>query len=199
MILSAQHKFLYVAIPKTATKPVRELLQGVFKGYNVGRWHGSSWPVADDYLAWAVVRDPYARLLSWWRAVVRNNVQGRSPPQPPELPVPCGTFAEFLRFMIANRDGHDLIEAQRDQRQPQHVFMNRQPCTAQVRLEHFTEDLATLPFAQSEHLWLGNRQNASDSSNKPLAEWYDDESLALAVDYGVKHECRALGYPEELT
>jgi hypothetical protein len=174
------------------------VLRDQYAGKTVGRYHGSEWEIPDNCLAWTVVRNPWVRLASWWRSLVCNDGL-RSPvhkKHEPEITPPCRTFAEFLQFMIEHRHGDDL-EDQRDQRQPQHIFAARQPCTAFVRLENFAEDFAKLPFGKAGQ-GLGGRRNQSDLDTKPLTHWYDDKAVEMAIHYGVLAECQAFGYPEEL-
>jgi len=199
VIISHVHKFLYIGVPKTGTHSVTRLLRRSYVGHSVGRYHGSRHDVPLDYTAWATVRNPYTRLASWWRALVRNKREGGHQPLPAgEQRPPCKTFEAFLAFMVQHQSGWDLEAGQCDQRQPQHVFTARQPCVRFVRLEHFDEDFAMLPFVVVVNEGCLGRANTSDTGDKPIKDYYTSEALTLAVEYGVTEECEALGYPVEL-
>jgi hypothetical protein len=65
MIISHEHKYIFVGIPRNASKSVSQWLVKNCKG----KWHGAhhQWKVPDEcrgYLVFAVVRNPYERAAS---------------------------------------------------------------------------------------------------------------------------------------
>jgi len=139
------------------------------------------------YLAWATVRNPWVRLLSWWHAWTHSR-------RAPNDPVQGCTFPVFIAFLTDNREGADLPKNARHMRSPQQQFIAAQPCTRVVRLEHLQEDFAALPFGSPQV--FGNHNPGCWKGS--VSNFYDDLATAEAIRYGVIEECEVLGYPLEV-
>jgi len=186
-VISDQCRFVYFGIPKTGTNSVASILRSSFGGRAIGGYHTASVSVPPGYLAWATVRNPWTRLLSWWHAWTHS-------PRAPKDPVQGCTFLAFIAFLTDNREGDDLPKNAKHMRSPQQQFIAVQPCSRIVRLEHLAEDFASLPFGKVESF---GRQNPGCWKGG-VASFYDDLATAEAIRYGVVEECAALGYPAEI-
>lgn len=191
MMLSRVHKFLYLGIPKTGTHSVSRFLGQHYQARAVASYHGSSYEIPPDYLAWGTVRNPYARLLSWWHAWVSNK-KGKDQNPPRDI-----SFVDFIDFLLENREGLDMPEDRRDMRWPQHLFMTRQPWQRFVRIEHFAHDFAALPFGKPGAK-LDRRNQGRWTEEGGVASFYREPELAAARRYGVIEECRQFGYSEDV-
>jgi len=185
-VVSDRHRFVYFGAPKTGTNTVVRVLRSVYAGRSVGGYHSASVP-APGYLAWATVRNPWVRLLSWWHAWTHS-------PRAPKDPVQGCTLPVFIAFLTDNRQGADLPKNAPHMRSPQDQFINVHPCLRVVRLENLTEDFAALPFGGPE---MFGRRNAG-SWKGSVSDFYDDVATSEAIRYGVVGECEALGYPTEI-
>ena len=186
-VISDAHRFVYFGAPKTGTSTVTRVLKSLYAGRHVCGYHSSSVPAPAEYLAWATVRNPWTRLLSWWHAWTHSR-------RAPADPVQGCTFPVFIAFLTDNREGADLPENAKRMRSPQNLFMEHHPCTKSVRLEHLAEDFAALPFGKPESF---GRQNPGCWEGG-VTRFYDDPAIAEAIRYGVVEECVALGYPTEI-
>lgn len=193
MMLSKSAKFLYLGIPKTGTHSVVRLLRQhpQFRAQSVGAYHGSSWKIPADYVAWGTVRNPYTRLLSWWHAWTSRKIAKHNFP-PRDI-----TLVKFIHFLVDWRDGRDMPEDRRDMRWPQHLFMEQQPWRYFVRLEHFPADFAALPFGLPR-VKLGMSNKGAWRKRGRVASYYGKPELEAAVRYGVPQECETFGYPHDV-
>ncbi len=186
-VISDLHRFVYFGAPKTGTNTVTRVLKSSYAGRHIFGYHSSSSPMPADYLAWATVRNPWTRLLSWWHAWTHSR-------RAPKDPVQGCTFPVFIAFLTDNREGGDLPKNAKHMRSPQQQFIAVQPCSRVVRLEYLAEDFASLPFGKVESF---GRQNPGCWKGG-VASFYDDLATAEAIRYGVAEECAALGYPAEI-
>ena len=65
MVISHELKYVYIAIPRTASKSMSTWLVENFKGESIGRHH--EWRVPTElreYLVFTIVRNPYERVVS---------------------------------------------------------------------------------------------------------------------------------------
>lgn len=186
-IVCHAHQFVYFGCPKTGTNTiVRVLKDKPYRGVSFAAYHSADGPVPDGYLAWATIRNPWTRLLSWWHAWTHSR-------RVPADPVQGCDFPTFIAFLTDNRTT-DLVHQNRFLRAPQHIFIGAQPCRATVRLEHLEEDFAKLRFGGSPKFGRHN----TGCWNGSVASFYGDPATKEAIRYGVAEECEALGYPKEI-
>ncbi len=73
MIVSHEHRFVYVALPHTASTSTRRWLCKFYSGEIVGADHDCYIPDGcEDYTAWTVTRDPFDMACGMWRKLARN-------------------------------------------------------------------------------------------------------------------------------
>jgi hypothetical protein len=109
MIVSRNLKYVYIGIPRTASKSMNSWLVEHYQGESVGYHH--QWRVPDefnDYLRFTIVRNPYERFISGhfhvsWRDLEPREDATRVQKSPPEkAPEP---LAERLSVAKAWGDG----------------------------------------------------------------------------------------------
>jgi len=101
MVVSHEHKYVYIAIPKTACQAVSQWLVEKHGGEYVRPCTHRWWPPegCEQYLVFTVVRNPYERCFSWWwygcrepnRREANAEIWGMS-------------FPEFMRERIGRKD-----------------------------------------------------------------------------------------------
>ena len=191
--VSAKHRFVYIAIPKTGSSTMIPYLKDHYGAVGQGEHHAASCSVPDGYLSWTVVRNPWLRLLSWWDAWTFGYTGDPHPPK--DRPNHTCSFAEFVGFLVDNREGEDLPATARSLRYPQHLYVEQQPCTRVLKLENIDEEFASLPFARP--VPFGERRNAGKWRDRGAPEYfYRMPGVAGALArYDIVGECEALGYP----
>lgn len=106
MLVSHRHQAVFVRVPKTASASASAVLlrSGDWRKVPGGTF-GTRYiyheirrpPGAEGYRAYLVVRNPWWRLLSWWRFVVVRGMKSYAPFE---------TFRDFLAFAIDHRDAN---------------------------------------------------------------------------------------------
>lgn len=114
-VVDPTQRWIYVAVPKCACTAVMHALRAHFGLPRVNNPHGLSWPnmasrqwVAEhpEYHRWAVIRDPYQRLVSIWADKCRPMSGGLAASRSAFYSRLEGcSFAEFM---------HELIEVDFD-------------------------------------------------------------------------------------
>lgn len=199
MIVSAAHRFCYLAIPKTGSKSMHQFLeQNPYGGRRAGSaYHGNVFTKpGPTWCVWSVVRNPYARLASWWWFTCRANRSNQPNHEREFWGDKDLTF--FVRWLADHVDGND-VPHQRDMRQPQHVFLSRCEVDRVIRLENIAEEFDALPFAHGDGHRIPRVRQASERKSwmdggKTWLDYYDQETLDLANEYGAADEAEAFGY-----
>jgi len=101
MIVSHEHRFVYVALPHTASTSTRSWLVKEYGGVKEGADHSAYFPKGcEDYLFWTITRDPFDMACAMWRKFARradhdalwNYLDHHDIPPP-------GNFADFTRML----------------------------------------------------------------------------------------------------
>lgn len=73
MIISDEFKYVFVEVPKTASKSIARFLKENYKGYSFLSQHSITIPsYASDYFKFTCVRNPYVRMVSMWYSVTQR-------------------------------------------------------------------------------------------------------------------------------
>lgn len=75
MYISPQYKFIYLAIPRTASRTTRNWVVKDYGAVMSGGHHTMTWTnepeiqkaMVNDYFVFTTIRNPYKRMLSYWR------------------------------------------------------------------------------------------------------------------------------------
>jgi hypothetical protein len=137
--------FVYVAVPRTASIAIARFWLPLYGGAELPRGHHRREvpPEHDGKFTWAVVRNPYERMLSLWRLFyLRRSKEA---------------FGDFLRHCINRPDRKVLMNQSR--------FLELARIDQVVRYEHLAADLGALPFVEQWH--PVPRENTSE---KPYPE-----------------------------
>lgn len=169
MIVSDQHRFVYVALPHTASTSTREWLIRQYAGRKEGKDHDAYVPTGcEDYTFWTVARDPFDMACGMWRKFARTpdhnalwnylEFEGIDPPK---------DFTDFARMLATEGLPHFP---------PKRRFVHRPPWwhTGGLgsRFDHvldfdmMPDILTTLPFVESIESFPHRNRNGAD-----LAGW----------------------------
>ena len=125
MIVSAKHRYCYLTAPKTASKSLRQLFMTRFGGVTRGAFHQNLFvKPSPGWFVFGVVRNPYARLVSWWWFTARSRLK-KQPKAERDYWEGKG-LADFIRYITKAMSGDDIPNRdQREMRFPQHRFFEK--------------------------------------------------------------------------
>jgi len=172
MVVLREYKIVWSSVPRTGTLSMLRLLKH-FKGILVGKFHRHTVPEKyKDYTRFMLVRNPYDRLLSWWRWW--QNHDSRIPIQSDE------TFEEFLIWLIKNRNayGKDYCYCCDSQAAFSHAFK----CNIFLYLDKLPEDFKKVSKLRNAHRqWY----NAAAHKQEPVdvMSYYGPKELELAHEH----------------
>ena len=72
MFISDNPKFVYISVTKAGSSSVVRHLHNQFGGRNLGNTTWKIPPGHEDYYSFIVVRNPYARMVSWWWSICKT-------------------------------------------------------------------------------------------------------------------------------
>ncbi|MEM7125539.1 MAG: hypothetical protein AAF702_04380 [Chloroflexota bacterium] len=157
MIISHKHRYVYIGIPRTASKSTSRWLVEHYDGEWVGFHH--EWRVPEkafDYLIFTVVRNPYERMASGMLAVLWGDIQpnpARRVPSP--IPEPS-TEPREKRVQEARLIGKatildDSSSVPEDGMNQSH-FIKKAGISLVLFFERLPECLGNLPFVDQDNL-----------------------------------------------
>lgn len=77
MIVSDEHRFVFIALPKNASRAVRNWAKGNYSAIQVGKYHGVCKGYR-SYFVFTTKRNPFSRFVSRWNMLFRE-VNGGQP------------------------------------------------------------------------------------------------------------------------
>jgi len=148
MIISHALEYVYIGIPRTASKSMNRWLMDHYQG----EWHDyhHSWRVPEEaaaYTIFTIVRNPYERMVSGWFMLPWSD------PNPPPVE-PTEHFAELMRQNIPMKDGtavtagHNVPEAGMNQAN----FCRRAGVNLVLHFEELPACLTKLPFVDPDNI-----------------------------------------------
>jgi hypothetical protein len=135
-MISHEHKFIYVAIPKTGSASINDWSKRNFEAEQIGRYHGFKIPKEfNRYLVFTIIRNPYERCWSWYWFEELRDQNGWS-------------FEEHFRQRLKgkNKNGRGLYHPL--WASTQKTFVERSKARYVIKLEGL--ELNVLPFVNSE-------------------------------------------------
>lgn len=72
MIVSDKYKFVFIALPKNASRAVRNWAKSNYSAFQRGKYHGISKGYR-YYFVFTTKRNPYSRFVSRWNMIFRDN------------------------------------------------------------------------------------------------------------------------------
>ena len=198
MIISHEHKYVFVGIPRNASKSVSQWLVMNCKG----KWHGAhhQWKVPDEckgYLVFAVVRNPYERTASGKFGLHWGNdtpdpmkrVSSQKPPPSDESLSEQIRAAELTGNATMINEGTTVPEVGMNQSH----FIQKAGVSLVLYYERLPECLADLPFVRD------NRPDLSrvpEKGIRPAGTFFDhftDEDEQVTWAYA-SDDFQTLGY-----
>lgn len=177
MYISPQYKFIYLAIPRTASRTTRNWIVSNYGAVMSGGHHTMTWTnepeiqknMVKDYFVFSTIRNPYKRMLSYWRHTYENKTTE-------EL---HKLFARDV--MQANvtvrQDGHPSVISGFPR--PQTVFIEQAktifPEILLVNIKDLEENFKNLPFVDKPVV-----VDKIGQSGNPIGDWklfYQDKTI----------------------
>jgi hypothetical protein len=199
MIISHQLRYVYIGIPRNASKSVSQWLANHYKG----EWHGyhHQWRVpeeAKDYLIFTVVRNPYERSASGTFAVLWNGEKpDPSKRVPSKKPEPSGKpleerlrEAELVGNATTINEGTNVPE--NGMNQSHHI--KKAGVSLALYFERLPQCLADLPFVDAAD--VPPLPRALEKGIRPSGSFFDhftddDEQVTWAY---ASEDFETLGY-----
>ena len=158
MLVCDEHKFVFLRIPKTASRSISKALTGMFDCRTVGYHHNNKVPKElMEYFCFAVVRNPYERAISAWlhwekdlqkhgkNLFFNSYLERNSQPCFPEM------TREYLLLMGDSDNEYWKTQSE---------FIEEANANVHVlKYENLEEDLNALPFIEKIEPPLVGKQN----------------------------------------
>ncbi len=192
MIYSRRHRFLFAAVPKTASMSIRRILMSRYyrgRPYRADYHDRTVPPHCDNYFAFAAVRNPYAREVSFWR--YRRSL-GRN--RDVRVMTRRMTFAEHL---LHHTNPHSPLSA-RIGFPTQAEFLRPLRLDRVLRYETIADGFAALPFVAAAPPRLRRLPWHHRTSRRP-DEWktFYDATLAAVVYSWAREDFDVYGYDKD--
>jgi len=179
MIISHEHKYVNISIPKTGTISMRKWLAMCCKGSPVAEQHAWDWrPFVNGggYLIFTVVRNPYARCYSLWKWETHTAKEGGL------LVDKSCSFERFLLLLIAKLPMYFGKETSPDIYMNQSDFVYKSGAAIVLKLENLKEELNQLPFVGNSAKYFPFL-NSNSNIEEPYSDYYNKETEALVWEY----------------
>lgn len=185
MIVSELHKFVCIQIPHTGSTSMGRWCIVYYDGMKIKTKH--EWRVPDDlqyYFKFALVRNPYDRMFTWWWFSKERDNDQRS-------------FTEFMEYMLEVKENppNDILQVP-NFFDPQHMWIDRADIDMWVRLEDLPGVLRGLPFTRKLDHALRNFPHKNITTTKPNVdpkEYFTREDLDMVVAHSRK-DFEVFGY-----
>ena len=179
MFINHQVPFVFISATKSGSSSVNALLQEAFGGENL---RNTTWKVPDnckDYYSFIVVRNPYARMISWWWSICKADGGDR-----------YGHKRELRQHKLTESlaDFITLWNIKGDYSQALYYNLNV-PVDSIVHLENIEQEINALPFIKTSIKIP--RRNVKDHPS--WMELLDDESREL-INTNYAEDFELFGY-----
>ena len=164
MFVNHNLKFVYVSVTKSGSSSIIGLLRKEMGGQDLGRTKKIIPSEYDDYYSFLVVRNPYARMVSWWWAICKDS--GDRYGHKRELQK-AGLTESLQDFLILWETKGDYSQA--------HYLNGNKKFNKILKLENIEKDFNTLPFVKT-HLEI---PKANSRKHPAWRELLDDSSREL--------------------
>lgn len=213
MIVSRKYRLVYVCPPKTGSISFRELLLSPrFEGRLWDKrydHHNTLWvPELADYFYFMTVRNPYARMFSFWKFVLMHASDKSSKGDPRRkcwrryFPRPVVDPVSFERFVLQGPQTRKRIYREKWHRMMRtvwscgwHLAQLQKPVDALLHLETLTEDVKQIPGLSEVII---DHKNQGPVKQKPWQDFYTPE-LVQAVQDLWPNDFEQFGYSRDLS
>ena len=170
MIVSDKHRYVYIAIPRTASKSIARWLAAHYDGHVVGKHHSTDVPQrCKDYLVWTVVRNPYERAVSGYFAAHKASRQ--------PAPVVSRSLEDYLLF---------------GKLRPQTEAIWQAGVQLMLYYEHLPFCLAELPFTGEV---FASPERVDERGDRPVRDFFELFGTAEELAWTwAKADFEAMGY-----
>lgn len=197
MILSRQHKFVFISTPKTGSHSFFKLLEDNFSGVrqHPGFHRTEMPPNTDSYLVFSTCRNPYDRLVALWNSLLfaPNDKHGYRDSWLSTLK--SDDFLTFCKFAAKHRSNIEYIANVRmpSLMIPQHRWYRKMPNRViPLHLENVEEEFNNLTFVHS-HVSIPHLLHRKHSSWDELKT----EEIIHYVNQWAGKDFEKFGYTKE--
>lgn len=140
MFYSDNPKIVFVALPKTGTRTIYDILTKHFNGKLYQEHHDVIPTNMVDHFSFCTVRNPYDRACSMWWSTSMRGLDKRGFVKKAKAKGWDNTLTSFMRVVDAGGIGQDRIL------RTQEMFITPNRIDAKLRFTHLEEDFNKLPF-----------------------------------------------------
>jgi hypothetical protein len=203
MIISHEHKFVFVSTPKAGTHSMFPFLEKHYGGLRqTGPYHRREVPPkCEDYFIFAVVRNPYNRAVSaWWHLLYRMPYREIWRPI-----VGAVDFAHFVKWACAWRARHNAWPPNRGNEvlHNQTEWLSVMPrLDAVLHLETLAQDFSRLPFCVGEPIIQRRNSGGKGVEVSDYGRWEDymtPEAVKMIAMQWAQPDFKRFGYTTAIT
>ena len=188
MMILKEHRHVFIAVPRTASRSTYTWLARYYGGATVGSYH--QWRVPDHYKDFTIfigVRNPYERCFSfyWWTCK-----------EPPKGGKPLrADFATYMEHLIETKYG----KGKENNKVPEihgsmKNYYDNSGASVFIRLEHFQKDvMKKLPFVKGTPPAMPRKHGCRNKPQRRFTEVIRAREEQLVWDY-CKEDFDFFGY-----
>jgi len=155
MILSREHKFVFISTPKTGSHTFFKLLVEEYDGKRLeGAFHRTEMPPnIDGYTVFSTVRNPYERLVALWNSLLFAKPDPHAYRDTWLSVIRKDDFLTFCKFAAKHKDHIETMPEVRTPTlmMPQHRWYRRLPDNVlPLHLENIDAEFKALPFVNDD-------------------------------------------------
>lgn len=145
MMISHEHRFVFVSTPKAGTHSMYELL-GQYGAHRYGGYHETHLPPdVKGYYHFTTCRHPIDRLVAAWYSLLFHSDHRDAFVRH----VGNDTLPAFLRWVMKHPNHRNLIGPGKMTITPQSVRLKHLRLDGVIRMERLAQDFANLPFVDA--------------------------------------------------
>ncbi len=192
MFISNNPKIVFVAIPKTGTRTMYNVLKEYFNGSLYMEHHQIIPPQYNDYFSFCTIRNPYDRVCSMWWSTSKRGLDKRNFIKEAKLRGWDNTLNSFCKLLKIRGTESDRITRTQDS----FILPNR--IDAMLRFDHLEEDFNKLPFVKEPinlpSLNMTKEKTGPNPNARPEWTTMVDENSIKIINSVYDKEFTATGY-----
>lgn len=211
MYISNQHQFVYLGVPKTASRSVSQWLRKNFGAVRNGTHHSMyfipsslhKWEDVSTYLTFATIRNPYTRILSAWFSGAESLAgEFKNKTHRDLIDIFCRDV-EKIDFGNLDEDGNIELDngSLRTKigfpRSQTHYLNKAKDVFSEIKMikqENLVAEIAELPFVDL----FFPMENIGKSSYGDWKDFYQDQNIRDTVWECYKRDFKLLNYSRKI-
>lgn len=192
MFVSKTHKIVFVAIPKTGTRTIYDVLEKNFGGSLYMEHHQIIPPEFKDYFSFTTIRNPYDRVCSMWWSTSKRGLDKRKFVKQAADRGWDNTLNSFCKLLNIRGTESDRITRTQDS------FILPNKIGAKLRFDHLEEDFNKLPFVKEPielpSLNMTKKRTGPNPNARPHWTTMMDEESVNIINKVYRKEFDTTGY-----